>query len=246
MARVGRGMSAIALMTLAMTFYSMPEYSGNEWSRYTWPVFSAAFLSALQEATNKKRWVGYILMALSIPLLKGPMDMVRFNIENSTTAYTKHIKREYLWEIGLLSQLSIPEGAGVIVISRTPTTLDFSRNNLIIWDSFPAVGKSPETSNPKDWQDWTRKQEADYIMYENWDLPGLYDEVLKRNLTIEEIWTSHMSENLDHYNRVWKPDRLQKINLLKELRKSVPSWEEAGSVILDLRQEKEGDNKLVP
>jgi hypothetical protein len=240
---IGRVLGVIALVSLLAAYYSMPEYSGYEWARYSWPIVCTALLSALTLLKDKSPSLSYGVIALSATMVSYPASMVKHKIEHSIAAHQGNIKRDYLWEVGLLSQLSIPAKAGVIVINRTPTSLDYSRNKLIIWDSFPAVGNCPKTSDPNEWREWASKFGADYIMYESWDLPGHYDAENDKYLTIEEMWTTKGSVKLDHYERVWTPHRQEKIALLKELREKVPSWEAAGSIILDLKDIKEEDSK---
>lgn len=240
---IGRVLGIIALVSLLAAYYSMPEYSGYEWARYSWPIVCTTLLSALTLLKDKSPVLSYAVLALSATMVSYPASMVKHKIEHSMVAHQGNIKRDYLWEVGLLSQLSIPAKAGVIVINRTPISLDYSRNKLIIWDSFPAVGNCPKTSDPNEWREWASKFGADYIMYENWDLPGHYDAENDKYLTIEEMWTTKGSVKLDHYERVWTPHRQEKIALLKELRKKVTSWEAAGSIILDLKDIKEEDNK---
>jgi len=231
---LGRTLNIIALTTLLITYVTMPEYSSYEWLRYTWPLASAALVYAMFKLKeNDTRTYG--LLGICAILSTTPMTMVSSNLASAKMAYKNSISEDYICEPGIISQYSIPEGAGVIVINRTPTVLDYTRNKLIVWDSFPAVGDCPRNSNPEDWKNWAKSYGADYLMYENWELPGDYIPEYNAYITIEDMWTKYTSVTLPHYTRVWLPDRKKMVEHIKDLEKKVPHWVEGGSTILDLR-----------
>jgi hypothetical protein len=216
-------MAIISLITMGFFLATMPEYSIVEFRRYAWPVFSATlYLSTIIGWKNHKAIITIMLVACSYY----PLSMLTTYYKKAGEGFEKSLGGEYYWQKGPKAQTKVPEGRTIIWVSGQPALLDYGRNKIINWDSFPAVGNSPKSTEPSEWRKWGQIFNADYLVVEEF-IPAL-----------KKLWVGYEEPgSLKHYTRVWYPDRERGIDLLKNLEKTLPTYKYNGYVFYDLRPE---------
>lgn len=229
---LGRKIAWITALTLLFMVVSMPEYSWIEFRRYSWPVISAALWIAVLKNWSPQHRVILTIMLLTI--VNYPLNTIAAYSKKAATAMGETSRGNYPWEEISLAQNKIPENKTIIYIGNQPALLQYSRNKIVNWDSFPAVGKPPETNDANEWRNWASKFGADYLMHID------FEAVYPNGKTVEDLWISPQvagGGNLPHYERVWYPDRIKYIKVLKELQDVFPYIKTNRHVILDLRPE---------
>jgi len=126
-------------------------------------------------------------------------------------------------------QLQIPEKTGIACIIKRTANLDFRRNKILNLDVFPAIGALPKTTDPQKWREWGKSHAVDYLVHMDFD----YKESKQGQSFKESLANPPVSE--PHYHKVWIPNRLQTIQTLEALRKTLPYKQFEGYYIFDLR-----------
>jgi hypothetical protein len=199
-------MAWIAGLTSALMMMLMPEYSTTEWLRYPWPVATACVLAgalSLNASPHNKQLLAGIITAavwINAPIAMGQLMNAGKRAE---VAWEAAMSQTDMWWEPLKVQRSVPEKEGLIFIGSNASSLDYGRNKIIIWDSFPAVGNAPESKDPAVWADWMHKQGARYLISED------FDQEKTRRLWLEE------KNALKHYLRAWFPHRGRGIENLR-------------------------------
>lgn len=229
---LGRKMAWIAGITLIFMVASMPEYSWIEFRRYTWAVISAALWISVLKNWNPKHRAILTIMLLS--LISYPMGTLATYSAKAGRAITAVTADEYPWQEVPNAQNKIPEGKTIVYIGGQPALLQFSRNKIVNWDSFPAVGGPPDTNNADEWRKWGSKFGAEYLIHI--DFKAIYP----KGYSVEDLWISPQlagGGTLRHYDRIWFPDRIKFIKILNSLQETLPYVKTNRHVILDLRPE---------
>jgi len=216
-------MTGLAIGTMFFFLLTMPEYSTVEFRRYAWPLIAASFyLATISGWGSNRKIITIILIATSYY----PISTLTKFYNKASEGLEKSTSGEYHWQKGPKAQMKIPEGRTIIWISGQPALLDYGRNTIINWDSFPAVGNSPQKADPDEWRKWAQSYGADYLACDE------FTPMVKKQWA---FWND--PNNLKHYVRVWFPDRERGIKLLEELENKVPTYKYNGYVFYDLRPE---------
>lgn len=214
-------MAWLSLITIIFFLLTMPEYSVIEFRRYSWPVITAAtFLAFMAGWPFHRTTLTLLLIAASYY----PLGMLSTYQRKAGEGSEETLGGNYYWQTGPKAQTKIPKGRSIIWISGQPALLDYSRNKIINWDSFPAVGQCPTNSCAEDWRDWGAEYKADWLVTEEFTQEQ------------KNIWIGvGIPNNLNHYTRVWYPDRNRAIDTLKKLESTLPTYKYNGYVFYDLR-----------
>lgn len=228
----GRKISIIAFLTLLFMVVSMPEYSWIEFRRYSWPVIAAAlWIAVLQGWSPRKKAILTIMLLASSTYALGTLTTYHKKAGQAIKAITNN---EYPWYEVPRAQKLVPEGSPIIYLGSQPALLDYTRNKIVNWDSFPAVGNPPSTNDPQLWRKWASKFGANYLIHID------FEATYPNGTTVEDLWISpHVVGGgiLPHYTRVWFPDRKKNIPILKSLTEVFPYAKSNRHVIIDLRPE---------
>jgi hypothetical protein len=229
---LGRKISWIAAITLLFMIASMPEYSWIEFRRYSWPVISAALWIAVIYNWNTKNQAILTIMLLSV--INYPLNTLTSYTKKASIAMRETSEGNYPWQEITSAQGQIPEGKTILYVGNQPALLQYSRNKIVNWDSFPAVGNPPETNNTNEWRKWASKFGAEYLVHID------FEAVYANGKSVRDLWVEPFiagGGNLPHYQRVWYPDRTKYINVLKSLQETFPYIKSNRHVIIDLRPE---------
>lgn len=227
-----RKLSMIAVFVLLFMIVTMPEYSWVEFRRYSWPVITAALWLAVYKNWNPKNKV--ILTVLLLVPLTYPLNTLTAYHISAGEAIKAITENKYPWHDTPMAQSKVPKNTPIIYVGLQPALLDYSRNKIINWDSFPAVGEPPETNDPNLWRQWGAQFGAHYLIYTD------FEAIYPNGKTVEDLWIQPYiggGGNLPHYDRVWYPSRKKYIDIMKSLKDVFPYAKTNKHIILDMRPE---------
>lgn len=226
-----RACGVIALITLCVMVVTMPEYSILEWQRYSWPVFTMATMVGIYLGWRKS--TAPVLTVATVAMCGLPLWTLIAYQQKSVQSSEQVSAGLYPWQSQGKAQYKIPENKGIVFINLQPAMLDFKRNKVINWDSFPAVGNAPKTADAEAWRAWGKKIGAEYLVMTD------FNARIGPNKKMYDLWIAGggPATNLAHYQRVWFPDRKARISTLQELEQKLPRYRSNGQIILDLRPE---------